>query len=68
MSEDKEFLRPAEIAPLLGLSTARVYQLIAEGQLPATRVARSIRIPRAAWESWVTEHKARALARVGLEP
>jgi excisionase family DNA binding protein len=64
MNDDQEFLRPAEIAPLLGLSAARIYQLIAEGQLPATRVAGSIRIPRSAWNAWVAEHRERALSSV----
>ena len=60
--EGREVLRPAEVAPLLGLSTGRVYQLIADGTIPATRIGRAIRIPRVAWEAWLEEQRRRAIA------
>jgi excisionase family DNA binding protein len=53
MTDQKQFLKPAEIAPMLGLTTGRIYQMIAAGELPATRVGRAIRVPRAAWERWL---------------
>jgi excisionase family DNA binding protein len=57
-----EMLKPADVAPRLGVTTGRVYQLIAAGVLPAVRVGRSLRIPRAAWERWLASQAARALA------
>ena len=57
-----EMLRPADIGPQLGVTTGRVYQLIAAGVLPAVRVGRSLRIPRAAWEKWLARQADRALA------
>lgn len=60
--EDREILRPAEVGALLGLSTGRVYQLIAEGAIPATRIGRALRIPRRAWEGWLEEQRRRAVA------
>ncbi|MBU1701038.1 MAG: helix-turn-helix domain-containing protein [Candidatus Eisenbacteria bacterium] len=50
---DKQLLRPADIAPLLGVTTGRVYQLIDAGVIPATKMGGSIRIPREAWELWL---------------
>jgi excisionase family DNA binding protein len=51
----KEFLRPSEVAPLLGVTSGRVCQLVAAGVIPATRRGRAIYIPRVAWERWLAE-------------
>lgn len=59
-----EFLRPAEVAPLLGITTGRLYQLIAAGEVPAVKVGGAIRIPRQAWEQWLAEQRDRALEAV----
>ena len=59
MKGTKAMLTPADIAPLLGVSRNRVYQLIASGGLPAVRRGRAVRIPRQAWERWL-EHESRA--------
>jgi excisionase family DNA binding protein len=53
-------LKASDIAPLLGLTTGRIYQLIKAGVLPATRVGHSIRIPRSAWDSWLKEQSRKA--------
>jgi excisionase family DNA binding protein len=53
MNERQEFLRPAEVAPLLGVTTGRVYQLIGAGLIPAVRIGGSIRVPRSAWNAWL---------------
>ena len=62
MNDSQQFLRPLDIAPLLGVSTSRVYQLIAAGEIPATKVGGSIRIPRDAWQEWLRDRAAEALA------
>lgn len=55
MEVQSEFLKPTEVAPLLGVGIGRVYQLISAGQIPAVRIGGSIRIPRSAWESWLRQ-------------
>lgn len=35
-----EMLKPSDIAPRLGVTTGRVYQLIAEGLIPSVRIGR----------------------------
>lgn len=55
-----ELLRPRDLASSLGVSTNRVYQLIAAGELPSCRVGGAIRIPRLAWEAWLTHQNERA--------
>ena len=64
MEEKERLLRPADVAPLLGVTTGRVYQLIAAGQLPAVRIGGAIRIPRAAWDEWLTTQRERAMNAV----
>lgn len=64
MESDREMLKPADVGPLLGVTTARVYQLIAAGELPAVRVGGAIRIPRAAWAAWLAKQRDRALEAV----
>ena len=56
----KELLRPADIAPQLGVTTGRIYQLIYAGIIPTVRVAGAIRIPRETWERWLAEQNRRA--------
>jgi excisionase family DNA binding protein len=48
-----DFLKVRDVAPSLGVSVGRVYQLIASGEIPAARVGGAIRIPRQAWENWL---------------
>ena len=63
--QETEFLRPAEIAPLLGVSKQRIYQLISDKTLPHAVIGGAIRIPRTAWETWLAERSQDALAVVG---
>ena len=64
MSVDREMLRPADVAALMGVTTGRVYQMIEAGVIPAIRNGRSITIPRRAWEIWLTQQRDRALLSV----
>lgn len=56
----REFLRAQEVAHELGVTTGRVYQLIAGGLIPAVRIGRSIFVPRASWDQWVRDQDAHA--------
>lgn len=55
-----EMLKPSDLAPRLGVTTGRVYQLIAEGLIPSVRIGRAIRVPRKAWDEWLKEQHRRA--------
>jgi excisionase family DNA binding protein len=52
-SPSRELLRPGDVSADLGVTTGRVYQLIAAGEIPHVRVGNSIRIPREAWQRWL---------------
>ena len=58
---DKQELRVSDVAAELGVTSGRVYQLVAEGVIPATRRGRAVRIPRAAWEAWLVRQSEKAL-------
>lgn len=62
MAEEKELLKPSDVAARLGLTTGRVYQLIASGALPAMRLGGALRIPKAAWEAWLEQQRRQAIA------
>ncbi len=63
MTEDsRRVLRPSDVAAQPGRTTNRVYQLIAEGVIPAIRIKRSILIPAEAWEEWLRQRSREALA------
>ena len=64
--EVREWLKPSEVAPLLGVTTKRVYQLIHEGQLPGVEVGGAMRIPRRAWDDWLARLNSEALGRVWI--
>lgn len=51
----KEMLKASDIAPSLGVTTGRIYQLISAGVIPGVRIGRSLCIPRVAWERWLRE-------------
>ena len=55
-----DMLKPSDLAARLGVTTGRVYQLIAEGVIPSVRIGRAIRIPREAWNEWLKEQHRRA--------
>lgn len=59
-----EMLRASDLAPMLGVSACRVYQLIAAGEIPAVRIGRAIRVPRRAWDQWVEGRSKAALSSV----
>lgn len=54
-------MRVSEVAQELRLARSFVYALIQSGQLPAVRIGRSIRVPRAELETWVRERAETAV-------
>lgn len=57
-NEQPLFLKPTEVAAHLRLSRAKVYDLIASGDIPSLRIAGSIRVPASALRDM--EERARA--------
>lgn len=65
MKVDRELMRVADVAHLMGLTTGRVYQLIAAGEIPVVRIGGSLRIPRDAWDAWIASQRDAALRAIG---
>ena len=57
-----DFLSTAEIGERLGVTARRVQELAKSGLIPSVRHGRCIRIPRAAWESFVAAQTEVALS------
>ena len=59
-------LKAREVAQMMGVTTARIYQLLADGTIPSIKIGRSVRVPRTAWEAWMRglAEEATANARV----
>lgn len=52
---NERLLRVSDIAPELGITTGRVYQLIGQGSIPAIRIGGRIRIRETDWERWLIQ-------------
>ncbi len=52
---DRLLLRPQEAAEILGVSRAKLYELLSDGTLPRVRLGGSVRVPALALRRWVDE-------------
>ena len=55
---ERLLVRPEEAAEVLGISRARLYELLAAGVIPSIRVGRSRRVPADALRAWVASERA----------
>ena len=60
MNTECELLRPRDLTAPLDVGIDRVYQLLRTNEIPHVTVCGSLRIPRRAWEEWLTEQNLRA--------
>lgn len=58
MSEARLLYRPEEAAEALGLSRARLYQLLATGEIGSVKIGTSRRVPAADLEAYVARLRA----------
>jgi excisionase family DNA binding protein len=63
---ESEFLLARDVAPRLGVSLRRTYQLIEAGALPVVRRGRRMWIPVRAFNLWLDTVNATALAAAAL--
>ena len=59
----RALMRVSELAGALGMTSGRVYQLIAEGVIPAIRLGRAVRVPSEAYDAWMRRCTADAIKR-----
>jgi excisionase family DNA binding protein len=63
MQEEPLLLKPEDVAHLLGLGRSKVYEMIAAGELPVTRIGTAVRVPRDVLLQWIREHTTPAAHR-----
>ena len=61
---EREFLTAADIAHALGVTTGRVYQILATGEIPTCRIGKSVRIPKRSWDEYVARKSDEAEASI----
>lgn len=62
-----QLLTIVDTARHLGISRSKVYELLADGELPSVRIGRTRRIALAALEEFIADHTDREPARPPLK-
>ena len=57
MESQHEYLKVPEVAKTLRIARSRAYELVAEGQIPAVRIGRSVRVPRHELDQWLADQR-----------
>lgn len=55
MDERREYLKVPEVAEMLRIARSRAYELVAEGEIPAVKIGRSVRVSRKELDRWLEE-------------
>jgi excisionase family DNA binding protein len=55
---ERLLLTPKDVAHKLSLSLAKVYAMLASGQLACVRIGRSVRIPAASLNAFLSDYSA----------
>lgn len=63
MNDEVILLTVPEAAKVLRISRNLAYELVARGEIPAIRLGRVIRVPRAPLEEWVNAEAATSPSR-----
>jgi excisionase family DNA binding protein len=51
---ERLLLRPVEAAEMLGVSRSKIYELLAEGELPVVMLGPSMRVPLHELRRWIS--------------
>ena len=62
MTNEEPLLTVAEVAAIVRAHPVRVYAMCADGTIPAIRIGKRVRIPRAAFSRWLEALNEQALA------
>ena len=52
-----EWLKVPEVAEVLRIARSRAYELVADGEIPAVKIGRSVRVSRKALYRWLEDHR-----------
>lgn len=51
--QQHEYLKVPEVAKVLRIARSRAYELVADGEIPAVRIGRSVRVSRKELDRWL---------------
>ncbi len=57
MDEQHEWLKVPEVAELLRVARSRAYELVADGEIPAVKIGRSVRVSRKELDRWLQDQR-----------
>ncbi len=55
MDEQHEWLKVSEVAEMLRIARSRAYELVANGEIPAVKIGRSVRVSRKELDRWLED-------------
>ena len=57
MNEQHEWLKVPEVAEELRIARSRAYELVADGEIPAVKIGRSVRVSRKELDRWLEDQR-----------
>lgn len=57
MDEQHEWLKVPEVAQVLRIARSRAYELVADGEIPAVKIGRSVRVSRKELDRWLEDQR-----------
>lgn len=55
--QQHEWLKVPEVAEELRIARSRAYELVADGEIPAVRIGRSVRVSRKELDRWLVDRR-----------
>jgi excisionase family DNA binding protein len=55
--QQHEYLKVSEMAEVLRIARSRAYELVAEGEIPAIKIGRSVRVSRKDLDRWLERQR-----------
>ena len=57
MEKHHEWLKVSEVAEELRIAHSRAYELVADGEIPAVKIGRSVRVSRKELDRWLEDQR-----------
>ena len=61
--QQHEYLKVPEVAQILRVARSRAYELVADGEIPAVKIGRSVRVSRKELDRWLEDQRYTDAAR-----
>lgn len=63
MDEQHEWLKVPEVAEILQIARSRAYELVDDGEIPAVKIGRSVRVSRKDLDRWLEGRRYTSVIR-----